>query len=80
MKANQACHNAAMMCRVLDAFTKGLHKWLKRSQLKRALEDVAFGDRAWWFQPYSQRTFGMPCVQAELADEGVRAGGIRVAP
>ena len=79
MKANRAAWKVASMCRVLGVSTSGFYAWLDRPASARAQSDARLVDEIKAIHRRSRHTYGMPRVQAELSEQGVRVGGKRVA-
>jgi transposase InsO family protein len=79
VKANRATWKVATMCRVLGVSTSGFYAWLKRAPSARAQSDAQLTAQITAIHLRSRQTYGMPRVQAELAAQGVRVGGKRVA-
>lgn len=79
MKANRAAWPVATMCRVLGVSTSGFYAWLDRAPSARAQADARLSDQIQAIHRRSRQTYGMPRVHAELAEQGLRVGGKRVA-
>lgn len=79
MRANQAVHRAAMMCRVLGFSESGYHAWRTRPPSARARSDMDLLDRVRAIYERSRGTYGAPRVHAELAAQGICVGKKRVA-
>lgn len=79
MKANQADFPVTVMCRLFNVSTSGFYAWLNRGPSGRYLSDLALKVKIRAIYERSRRTYGRPRVHAELADEGERVGGKRVA-
>ncbi len=79
MKAYQATYPVRVMNRVLKVSASGFYAWLLRLPSEHARSDVVLGDRIEAISRRSQSTYGRPRIHAELADEGIRVGGKRVA-
>jgi putative transposase len=79
VKANQAIHAVAAMCRVLEISTSGFYAWLKRRRSKRRNEDELLRKKVeaihWW----SRGTYGAPRIHEELKASGRAIGRKRVA-
>ena len=67
------------MCRVLEVSTSGYYAWLKRTPSQRAIVDEALTQRIQEIHTWSDGTYGVPRIHAELADEGIHVGPKRVA-
>ena len=78
MKANQADHRVATMCRVLGVSSSGYYAWLRRGRSVRARRDGELSARI-AFHRDSRGTYGVPRVHAELAEDGERVARKRVA-
>jgi putative transposase len=79
VKANQADFPVKVMCRLLQVSTSGFYAWLNRGPSNRYLSDLALKVKIRAIHDRSRGTYGRPRVHAELADEGERVGGKRVA-
>jgi putative transposase len=79
VKANQASHSIAMMCRVLGVTESGYHAWRVRPASRHATEDRELLERIHGIYDESRATYGAPRVHAELAAQGVHVGRKRVA-
>jgi putative transposase len=80
VRANQAVHAAAVICRALDVSVSGFHAWRRRAPSRRATEDAALTARIKAIHEMSSGTYGAPRVRAELADvDGLRVGIKRIA-
>ncbi len=79
MRANQAFHSIAAMCRVLEVSTSGYYAWRARGESTRAKEDEKLQQRIKAIHTWSRATYGAPRVHAELKDEGTLVGCKRVA-
>jgi putative transposase len=79
VKANQASHAVAAMCRVLEISTSGYYAWSKRRQSKRRKDDEVLSKKVktiyWW----SRGTYGAPRIHEELKAEGRAVGRKRIA-
>ncbi len=70
----------ATMCRVLEVSTSGYYAWCKRLPSARSLANAALADRIVAIHAKSRESYGMPRIQAELADDhGIHVGHNRVA-
>ncbi len=78
MRATQAEHPVARMCRVLGISTSGYYAWVERTPSKRACEDAVLRKRIEAIHGRSRATYGRPRVHAELKEDGVRIGCKRV--
>jgi len=79
VKANRATWKVATMCRVLGVSASGFYAWLERAPSARAHSDARLLEAIQDIHRRSRATYGMPRVQAELSEQGVRVGGKRVA-
>lgn len=78
MKANQAEHSIALMCRVLGVSESGYHAWKARPPSRRAVVDAELTDRIRSVHEASRGTYGRPRVLRELQAEGIEVGERRV--
>jgi putative transposase len=67
------------MCRVLDVSTSGYYAWRDRAPSARSKEDEKLGAAIVSIHERSRGTYGVPRIHAELASEGTRIGGKRIA-
>jgi putative transposase len=79
VKANRAAWKVATMCRVLGVSASGFYAWLKRAPSARAQADARLTEQIRTIHRRSRATYGRPRVHAELAEQGQRVGGKRVA-
>jgi len=79
VKANQAEHPRATMCRVLGVSPSGYYAWQQRPPSARARQDAELTMKIHTIHLESRGTYGAPRVHAELAGQGVRVGRKRVA-
>jgi putative transposase len=79
VKANRAAWKVATMCRVLGVSASGFYAWLDRAPCARAQADARLTEEIKTIHRRSRQTYGMPRVHAELAEQGLRVGGKRVA-
>ena len=79
MKAHQAEHRIATMCRVLEVSTSVYYAWLSRSLSARAREDEALKRQIEEIHTRSRGTYGVPRVLIDLAVQGVHIGRKRIA-
>jgi putative transposase len=68
-----------MLCRVLEVSESGFYAWCAREPSRRAKANLILGDKVEAIYRRSRSTYGRPRIQAELRDEGIRAGDKRVA-
>ena len=67
------------MCRVLKVSSSGYYAWLERPPSKRSIDDSVLVERIRAIHAEPDATYGMPCVRAELIDQGVALSRQRVA-
>ena len=79
VKANQADHRVATMCRVLGVSSSGYYAWLRRGRSVRARRDGELSARIAAIHRDSRGTYGVPRIHAELAEDGERVARKRVA-
>jgi len=79
MKANQAAHSMATMCRVLGVSASGYYAWQRRDTSAHAVEDAKLLKQIRAFHRLSRGTYGAPRIQRDLRATGVRVGRKRVA-
>ncbi|KAF1009329.1 MAG: hypothetical protein E5299_01863 [Burkholderia gladioli] len=79
MNANQADFPVRTMCRVLGVSHSGFYDWQHRAPSQRAVDDMVLTERIKQVHADSRETYGRPRVRAELAAQGVRVGGKRIA-
>jgi len=79
VKDNQAMHQTATMCRVLDVSSSGYYAWRERPPSARARKDEALTERIRAIHERSRGTYGAPRIHAELTAEGIHIGRKRVA-
>jgi putative transposase len=79
VKAHQAQHAIATMCRVLEVSRAGYYAWLDRPRSARAVEDEKLTRLIRVVHEESRGTYGVPRVQAELAAQAVPVGRRRIA-
>ena len=79
MKANQAEHRVATMCRVLGVSASGYYAWLRRGASARSRRDAELSARIAAIHDDSRGTYGVPRIHAELTEDGERVARKRVA-
>jgi putative transposase len=79
VRAYQAEYTVTMLCRVLEVSVSGFYAWRGRAPAARTLGNIALADRVEAIYRQSHSTYGRPRIQAELHDQGIRAGDRRVA-
>jgi putative transposase len=79
VKARQAEHRIATMCRVLHISTSGYYAWRRRPPSPRAQKDQALTSRIRELHEQSHGTYGSPRIVRDLAAESTCVGRKRVA-
>lgn len=79
MKANQATHSIATMCRVLGVSAGGYYAWQRRGESARTKKDEELLDQIRAYHRQSRGTYGAPRIHRDLHAAGVRVGRKRVA-
>ncbi len=79
MSANQAHHQIATMCQVLDVSTSGYYAWRKRPVSARASADQKLLKMIRTAHQSSRETYGVPRIHVELRERGVAVSRKRVA-
>jgi putative transposase len=79
VKAHQAAHRVATLCRVLGVSSSGYYAWQHRPPSARAQADVALTEEIRAIHARSRGTYGAPRVRAELAALGGHVSRKRVA-
>ena len=79
MRAHQARHRIATLCRVLGVSRSGYYAWLTRPASARATTDALLTTQLHGIHACTRGTYGVPRVHAELRAQGVRVGRKRVA-
>lgn len=79
MKANQAVYPVATQCRLLGISPSGYYAWRRRPPSARTQANEALTERIRAIHAFSQGTYGMPRIHAELAAEGEQVSRKRVA-
>ena len=79
MKANQAGHRVATMCRVLGVSPSGYYAWRRRRRSEHWRRDKELRGVIRGIHKASRGAYGVPRVHAELAAAGVRVSRKRVA-
>ena len=79
VKANQAELHVRAMCNTLRVSHSGYYDWLERPACARAQANLTLLEQIHHAHATSDATYGVPRIQAELADQGVRAGHNRIA-
>jgi putative transposase len=79
MKAHQAAHSIATMCRVLGVSASGYYAWETRGPSRRATEDAGLLELIRRFHRASRGTYGAPRILRDLRAAGIRVGRKRVA-
>ena len=78
MRANQAHHRVATMCRVLGVSPSGYYAWRRRGRSRRAKRDEELRGTLRTIHAASGGTYGVPRVHAELSAQGCGVGRKRV--
>ncbi len=79
MKARQAAHRIATMCRVLGVSASGYYAWTTRRPSRRATEDARLLEQIRQSHHASRGTYGAPRIHRDLQAAGVRVSRKRVA-
>jgi putative transposase len=79
VRAHQARHRIATLCRVLGVSRSGYYAWLTRPASARATTDALLTKQLHGIHACTRGTYGVPRVHAELRAQGVRLGHNRVA-
>jgi putative transposase len=79
MKANQAAHSIATMCRVLGVSASGYYAWHGRGASARGRNDQQLLEQIRACHRQSRGTYGAPRIHRDLRAAGVRVGRKRVA-
>jgi putative transposase len=79
VRAHQAAHPIATLCRVLGVSASGYYAWTGRPASARATADAALMEQIRMIHTRSRGTYGERRVHAELAALGVHVGRKRVA-
>lgn len=79
MEQEKAQHSVAMLCRVLGVSTSGYYAWRTREPSARAKADTVLTEHIVQIHRGSRGTYGVPRIQAELAEAGMHCGRKRVA-
>ena len=79
MKANQAELPVRALCRTLRVSHSGYYDWLDRPACAQARANTVLLQQIRAAHAASDATYGVPRIQAELADQGIKAGHNRIA-
>jgi putative transposase len=79
VKANQAEHHIATMCRVVGVSTSGYYAWLDRSPSLRERSNAELQEKIRVVHEQSRGTYGARRIQVELREQRVLSGHNRVA-
>jgi putative transposase len=79
MKANQAAHSIATMCRVLGVSASGYYAWQQRDISPRTRQDQQLLEQIRASHQRSRGTYGAPRIHRDLRAAGTRVGRKRVA-
>lgn len=72
-------HSLAQLCAVLEVKRSGYHAWVKAGASARARADTQLLAKIRAVHAQHQGRYGAPRIQEELADQGARHGGKRIA-
>lgn len=72
-------HSLAQLCATLDVKRSGYHAWVKAGASSRARTDAALLPKIRAVFARHKGRYGSPRIQDELADQGARHGGKRIA-
>lgn len=78
MKANQAEHSVATLCKVLKISTSGYYAWLTRAPSRREQRDRELIREIHRIHKMSRTSYGSPRIHREFRDDGIRIGRKRV--
>jgi putative transposase len=76
---NRASYPITVMCRTLGVSPSGYHAWVKRSPSSRAVTDAELTEKIRTAHTASKGTYGVPRIQFDLAEVGIRVSRKRVA-
>lgn len=79
MKAHQAVHSIAVMCRALEVSRSGYYAWLDREPSERAKLDAELTVAIHRSHEESRGTYGAPRILVDLTDAGFAVSKKRVA-
>jgi len=79
IRAEQASHPIALLCRVLGVARAGYYAWVRRRLSARATADKVLTEQIRLIHERSRHTDGVPRVHAALQAGGIRCGSHRVA-
>jgi putative transposase len=79
VKAHQAAHRVATVCRVLEVSPSGYYAWFRRSPSARTQANAELTVQIRAIHARSRGTYGAPRIHAELAAQGIHVGRKRVA-
>ena len=79
MSENRASYPITVMCRTLGVSPSGYHAWVKRSPSSRAVTDAELTEKIRTAHTASKGTYGVPRIQFDLAEVGIRVSRKRVA-
>ena len=79
MKANQAKLSVRAMCKTLRVSHSGYYDWLERPACARVRANTVLLQQIRQAHAASDATYGVLRIQAELADQGIKAGHNRIA-
>ena len=72
-------HTLAQLCAVFEVKRSGYHAWVKAGASARERTDAALLPKIRAVHQHHQERYGAPRIQKELADQGARHGGKRIA-
>ena len=79
MKANQAELPVRALCKTLRVSHSGYYDWLDRPACAQTRANAALLEQIRQAHADSDATYGVPRIQAELTDQGIKAGHNRIA-
>ncbi len=79
MKANQAELPVRSMCKTLHVSHSGYYDWLDRLPCAQVRANVVLLEQIRQAHMASDATYGVPRIQAELVEQGIKAGRNRIA-
>lgn len=79
MSRNRAVYPVAMMCRLLGVSPSGFYAWARRQPSQHAQGDARLAQEILAAHADSKGTYGVPRIQVELAERGIRTSRKRIA-
>src|SRR5215469_4400723 len=79
MKTHQAAHAIPTLSRVLGVSVSGYYAWQHRQPSRRAQQDATLLEQIRRFHQVSRGTYGVPRIQRDLREAGVRVSRKRIA-